>query len=314
MNTRGSRLTLIPYITVALLGTCAAFAQAPTADGVPVKMVVTVEPRHGSDVPSVTRADVMVYEGKNRDRVTDWVPAQMDRAGLDLYILIDDSSSPALSTQISDIRKFITGQPSTAKIGLAYMQNGSARIVESLTSDHDLAAKALRMPVGAPGISASPYIALSDLVKRWPESANRRAVLMITDGIDFEYGSGDMLDPYLSAAIQESQRAGVIVSAIYAPGSGHLGHSYWLSHWGQMYLAELAEETGGEAYYIGFTGAAPDFTPFLKDMDHRLSHQYLLTFIAKPEKKSGMRSVKVRTELPNVDLVSPNSVYVPASE
>lgn len=49
-------------------------------------------------------------------------------------------------------------------------------------------------------------------------------------------------------------RAGVTVSAIYTPGVGHFGHSYWQTYWGQIYLSQLADETGGEAYYIGFSG------------------------------------------------------------
>jgi len=137
---------------------------------------------------------------------------------------------------------------------------------------------------------------------------------MITNGSDPYYGAGDTEDPYLSAAIADSQRAGILVSAIYAPGAGHFGHSYWLNYWGQIYLSKLAEETGGEAYYIGFTGSSPNLSPFLQDAADRLNHQYLLTFLGQPEKKSGMHPVKVRTELHNVDLVSADAVYVPAVE
>jgi hypothetical protein len=75
-------------------------------------------------------------------------------------------------------------------------------------------------------------------------------------------------------------RAGITVSAIYTPGVGHFGHSYWQTYWGQIYLSQLADETGGEAYYIGFTGPPVSFTPFLEDAGKRLMHQYLLTFLA----------------------------------
>jgi len=301
--------------TLILFSTCALYSQqTPQGNGMPVHMIVTVEPRHGSDVPSVSREDVMVYEGKERDQVTDWTPAQGDRAGLEVFILIDDFSSPALSTQLSSIKEFINAQPAGTKIGVAYMQNGIARVEQNLTTDHDLAVKSLRQPLGIGGANASSYFSLTDLIKRWPETASRREVLMITSGIDLFYGVGDIEDPYLATAIKDSQSAGIVVSAIYTPGPGHFGHSYWLNYWGQIYLSQLAEETGGEAYYIGFTGTAPDFTPYLKDATLRMAHQYLLTFLAKPEKKSGMRSVKLRTELPNVDLVSANAVYVPASE
>ena len=297
-------------MAVCALGAASAMAQ-PATNGVPVQMVVTVEAHHGSDVPSVSASDVMVMEGKDRDRVTDWVPAQGEHAGLELFILIDDSASRDISLQFGDIRKFIDEQPSSAQIGVAYMQNGIARVAQNLTNDHAAADKALRLPMGVRGGNASPYFALSDLMKRWPKSDNRREVLIVSDGIDLYYGSGDLQDPYLSAAIEDVQKGGVQVSAIYSPGVGHSGHSYWQTYWGQMYLAELADRTGGEAYYIGMTGPPVAFAPYLKDLANRLNHQYVLTFVAKPEKKAGLRKVKIRTEVPNAELVAPDQVFVP---
>jgi hypothetical protein len=162
------------------------------------------------------------------------------------------------------------------------------------------------------GINGSPYFSLSELIKHWPESTARREVLMVSDGIDRYYGSGDLLDPYLSAAIEDVQRAGIVVYAIYTPGVGHYGHSYWHTYWGQIYLSKLADESGGESYYIGFNGPPVTFTPYLDDLDHRLTHQYLLSFTAKPQKKNGWQPVKVTTEVPNAELVSASKVYVPA--
>jgi hypothetical protein len=278
-------------------------------------MVVTVEPHHGSEVPPVNREDVMVYEGKDRDAVTEWIPAQGDRAGLELFIMLDDGADSSLGQQLQDLRKFIDAQPASTKIGIAYMQNGTARIEQNLTGDHAQAAKALRLPMGIRGANGSPYFSLTDLIKRWPESPERREVLMASDGVDLFYGSGDLLDPYVDEAIQNAQRAGILVSAIYTPGVGHFGHSYWQTYWGQLYLAQLAEKTGGEAYYIGFNGPPVSFAPYLEDLDHRLSHQYFLTLLAKPPKKAGWQPVKLRTEVPKVDLVSADRIYVaPAPE
>ncbi|MGB9235706.1 MAG: hypothetical protein WCC04_14945 [Terriglobales bacterium] len=315
MNTGRFRVSLMVCLALAALGNRVVSAQQDSnANGTPVHMVVTVEPRHGSDVPTINREDVMVYEGKDRDQVTDWEPAQGNHAGLELYILIDDSSSTALATQFDDIKKFISEQLPNVKVGIAYMQNGIARIEQDLTSDHALAEKAIRLPLGIGGAEASPYFSLSDLAKRWRQDGTRHEVFMVTNGIDLYYGSSDMEDPYLQAAIEDSQRASIVVSDIYAPAAGHRGHSYWLNYWGQLYLADLAEETGGESYYILFTGPSPDFGPYLKDLSNRLDHPYLLTFLAKPQKKSGMQKVKVRSEVHNIDLVSADRVYVPASQ
>ncbi len=149
-----------------------------------MNLVVTVEARHGSSMPDISREDVMVYEGRDRDKVTAWLPTQGDHAGLELFVLLDDSSNLSLGSQLEEIRQFISAQPATTKIGVAYMQNGSAQVTQDLTNDHLLAAKALRLPLGNPGANASPYFSLGDLIKRWPEGNERREVLMITDGID----------------------------------------------------------------------------------------------------------------------------------
>jgi hypothetical protein len=306
------RCALKMALAVVLAGVAVQFVGAQEASGgVPVHMLVSVEARHGSNVPTINKEDVMVYEGRTRDKVMDWVPMQGDHAALDLFLLLDDGSSSALGTQLEDLHQFIRTQPSTTRVGVAYMQDGIAQIAQNPTSDHELAAKALRLPLQIPGINASPYFSLEDLIKRWPESGARREVVMVSDGIDRYWGSGPA-DPYVPDAVEQAQRAGIIVFGIYMPGVGHFGHSYWGNYWGQIYLSQLTDETGGEGYYIGFTGAPVAFSPYLDNVEKRLSHQYLLTFAAKPEKKAGMRRIRLTTEVPNAELVAPQSVYVPA--
>ena len=313
MNKSGYLLNTILGLAVCVSFAGRVCAQDTGKQGVATHVLVTAEARHGSNVPEITRSDVMVFEGHDRDQVVDWVPLQGEHAGLELFILLDDGSGINLGTQLEGLRKFITAQPTSTKIGVAYMQDGRGKVEQSPTADHALAAKALRLPLGVGGINASPYIALSDLIKHWPESSARREILLVSDGIDPYYDSADLEDPYLSTAIDDALRAGIVVYDIYTPGVGHFAHSYWQSYWGQMYLSRVAEETGGEAYYIGFTGAPPSFDPYLEDMGRHLDHQYLLTFSAKPRKKSGWQKIKVTTELSNAELVAAHKVYVSAA-
>ncbi|MGA7294087.1 MAG: hypothetical protein WBW53_06465 [Terriglobales bacterium] len=312
MKNRFSVLSAI--FALSLLGCVPlGLAQEAATSGPSVHMLVTAEAVHGTNVPAISRDDVMVYEGRDRDKVSDWVAAQGDQPPLELYVLLDDSSNVSLGSQLDDVRQFIAAQPSSTKIGIAYMRNGSANITQSLTNDRALVSKGLRLPLGLPGINGSPYFSLSDLIKHWPESTARREVLMVSDGVDLYYGLGDSQDPYLLAAIRDAQRAGIVVFAIYTPGVGHYSRSYWRTYWGQIYLSQVADETGGESYGIGFYGRPVSFVPYLDDFAHRLNHQYLLTFIAKPQKKSGMQQVRLTTEVPNVELISADSVYVPAA-
>jgi hypothetical protein len=73
----------------------------------------------------------------------------------------------------------------------------------------------------------------------------------------------------------------------------------------------MASETGGEAYFLGYENPV-SFAPYLEDLTRRLTHQYLLTFLARPEKKARLQSVKLWTEVPNAELVAADRVYVPA--
>ena len=150
---------------------------------VPVRMVVTVKPRHSGEVPALGANDVKVYQRDRQNTITSLIPLQGDRAGLELFILIDDTSRTSLGLQLDSIKKFIEEQPDTTAIGVGYMRNGTVFTAQNLTKDHALAAKSLRLPIGAVAYT-SPYLSLSDLMKRWPVSENRREILMITSGIE----------------------------------------------------------------------------------------------------------------------------------
>jgi hypothetical protein len=289
---------------------CTASAQS-TAEGPAVRVVVTAEPRHGKTVPPVSDKDVMVTSGKDRLPVLEFVPGTGDHGAAQLMILLDDGSSTTIGSQFQDLKTFINQLPQNVQVAIGYMRNGTADMVQEFTSDHAAAANKLRLPVGVPGVNGSPYFSLMDILKTWPATDGRREVLMITDGIDRFGGSGPA-NPYVDHALEQAQRAGVGVHSIFWSGSGHAAHSYWAVNWGLNYLSELAEGTGGEAYWQGF-GNPVSLAPFLEDLRNRLDRQYLLSFRAKPLNKPEFQSIHIRTELPDVELVGPTRVWVPAT-
>lgn len=278
---------------------------APT---VPVQMTITVEARHDKKaVPVLNRDDVIVFQRNERLRVTNLVPCGGENAALELFVLIDDASGWTLASQLNDLRQFIETQPATTSVGIGYMRNGTVDVLEDLTTDHPKAAGALRLPLSSPGVMPSPFLSLTDLIKRWPASVARHEVVLVTSGVD-PLG-GEVSNPYLDASIEEAQRAGIIVYAIYTPNAGHFGHSFWRMNWGQNHLAQIAEETGGEAYMLGF-GPAISFAPYLAEVADHLAHQYAVTFRAKPGDKAGLRAVRLTTEVPNGEIVGAGKVYV----
>jgi hypothetical protein len=275
-------------------------------------MVVTVKPHHGAQVPAVAADDVKVYQKGQLDTVASWVPLQGDRAGLQLFILIDDTSRSTLALQYSSINKFIEEQPATTAIGVGYMRNGAVFVAQNLTTEHALVEKSLRLPLGSGAAYTSPYLALSDLMKKWPATADRREILMITSGTD-PLGGGFSNDPfsnpYLDAAFEQAQRGGFIVYSIYSPGVGRASRGMFRTNLAQSGLDLLSQKTGGETYYLGF-GAPVDITPYLQDVSRNLKNQYGLTFLAKSAKKPALEPVKVKTEMPNTGLITAKNGYI----
>jgi hypothetical protein len=289
---------ILPLLAVtAMCGS--AFAQ---------HLIVTAEGHHGTPPAELMKDDVSVEIDNRPARIDQWTPLRGGEAALQLFILIDDGADTDLGVQYSTLKQFMNTQPSSTEIGLAYMRNGSAQIAVNMTADHAAVGAGLRIPLGQPGISSSPYMAVSDLVKKWPATAARREILMITSGVD-PWSPVDPRNPYLLSAIEACQRAGILANSIYYAGAGHFGHSFWRTNWGQNYLSELGDETGGEAYWQG-TASPVSFDPYLKDFAERLNNQYLVTVTADGAKK-GLQPVKVTTTKAGVSLMSASRIFIP---
>ena len=167
------------------------------------RAVVTVNSKSAEDATTVPRQSISLYENRKLQEVAGWVPLRGQRSGLQLVVLLDDSSRGNLGLQLNDITSFLTGLPPTAQVAIGYMRNGAPNLVQNFTSDHAQAAKSLRLPSGTAGSNGSPYFCLSDLVKHWPGGNNnvRREVIMVTDGVDrYSGGRFDPEDPYVQAA------------------------------------------------------------------------------------------------------------------
>ena len=305
-----SKLILRLVVAVALtVGTLYTGAQQESGLTVPSQLVVTVIAHSGNQIPAVQASDVLVYQNRERLQVTGWTPLQGPQAALQLFIAIDDDSQPtAFGTNMSDVRNFIQSQPATTAIAVGYLRNGTVSTIQDFTNDHAAAAKALRLPLGNNGAFGSVYLSISDLIKRWPESKMRRQIVLISDGID-ELGSFGVSNPYVDEAVRKAQQSGIVVFAIYTPGFGRHYRSFWRMNLGQTYLSQLTDETGGAAYFLGFQ-APVSYTPYLDDINQRLNHQYLLTFAAPAPSKPKLVPIRLRTELPNVELISADQAWV----
>jgi len=318
MKTYRLPLTLVLFSILFTVALPAVAQQAPAPGGVPVSMVVTLETHQGANSPSLSAENVTVYQDRMRVPVTEWLPLQGDRATLDLFILLEDSPGSSYGTQLDDLRAFIMHQPSTTRVGIVYMETGGPKIAQSLTTDRAAAANALRVSLSRLARPASPYEALGQLIDQWPAGSDRRVILMIANGKDTTFGDEFEItnNSFVDSAIGKAQRAGVVVSAIATDGQSIAEKSDIAErniHSSKIYLSRVTEETGGKLYYYP-SAAPPSFAPYLNDSIERLNRQYLVTFLAKPKRHGSMQAIKMKADVPQVDLVSANRVYVPAPQ
>jgi VWFA-related protein len=280
--------------------------------GEPVSVVATVEARRGKTIPPLEAQDILVREGHDRLQVTDFVPLHGQQGRLQLMLLIDDSARGTFDTEINTLKQFVNSLPPEAEVAVAYMRNGMAEVTANFTRDHASAANAIRVVMGPGGADVSPYDSLTDAIKKWPNSgAERKEVVMISSGLEALGGGYTSDNPYVNAGIESALKAGVVVYTIYDPSVGHFGHSFWRNTWGQNFLSQLSDETGGDSYIIGF-GSPVSFQPFLESILFNLQHQYRLTFIARPENKSGFQSIRVSVTDKDASIAAPEKVFVRA--
>ena len=309
---------VLMLVAVVLMGLVPLLAQEKTpAVTSPARMTVTLRVLgENKRMPEVTREDVRVIQDTQRLNVTGWEPARGDRAGLDLFILIDDASDSSVGIQLDDLRSFINAQPSTTAVGVGYMRNGTVQITQDFTTEHNQAAKALRLPMASNGAYGSPYLSVIDLMNRWPEDANRREVLMVTDGIDrfrggLHYHGLSFISPDVDSASSVAQRTGTIIHTIFTRGVGRLASNFWEITNGQNGMAKLSDETGGESFFLG-TQNPVSFKPYLDSLQGTLDNQYILEFQAIQGKKSQPKYVQLSTEIAGVEFNSADSVWVNA--
>jgi len=274
-----------------------------------VSMTVTAVGKKDTSPPLVTKDDVQLYLNKERTQIADW------KHGGKLYlaVLIDDSLAASIANQWNDLKAFLTSQPDTTYVSVSYARNGTAMLVQDFTNDHELATKALRIPLGGGGAFSSPYLTLLDLMKRWPASADRRSILLISSGIDYFRGGFDFRSPDLDSAIGRAQKQNINVWTIYAPDAGHRGRGFFIANRAQSNLSQLSDETGAESFYLG-TGAPVTLKPYFDELSTHLSNQYLLTFKASGSAKGRFERVRVATELPYVEFLVASQAFLPAAK
>jgi hypothetical protein len=290
--------------------------QAQVEGPVPTQVLVNVDQR--STAPANAAALTVAVDG-HKGPLTDWQP--VTPGIMQVALLIDDGLRMSVGRELDNLRKFVNDLPAGVEVLVGYMDHGRVISEQGFTADHALAASGLRLPSGMPGVSASPYLCLSDFVKRWPEAGassgsggnltlqrKARFVLMISDGVDPYNGSTGLANqdsPYVAAAVTDAQRAGVTVYAIYFADAGLRGAS--ADNSGQNYLAQITEQTGGVSLWGG-TGNPLSMAPFLGQFQRALSETCIATFPAPEGRNAQKDLVRVKFSAAKTKLHSAQDV------
>jgi hypothetical protein len=292
----------------------AAQPQSDAAGTIPVTTVVTALGSKFTAPPAVSKDDVTLREGSAHRDITEWIPAQGDRAGLQLAIVIDDSLQKSFGGQIQALSAFITSQPKSTSVGVFYAANGTVQIASQFNPDSEVVAKSVRIPSGTYGAASSIYQSLMQLIAGWPVTGARREILLFSDG--FDYLRKERFSPDVQNTIGKAQQAGILIHAIYESTAGRPGRSRRVSNIGQGNLNQICDGSGGYAFFSGDRSPI-SIDPYINQVGMVLKNQYFLTFATTPSKngsKGELRSIKVSTERRDVQLKAPSKVFVTGSE
>jgi hypothetical protein len=268
--------------------------------------VVTVLPKKAGAGPSVFNVQDLTLKVAGKDaKVTQWDIYKSPEDSLEVVLLFDDSSLNGLGTQRTEIEKFIDNLPPGVTAAVAYMEYGRAVLAGPLSADHAAVLRGLRLPSGSPGSDASPYFCLSDLAKHWPSknTTARREVVMVTDGSGYFQMGYDPNAPDVTAAIDDSTRAGLVVYSIYWANRGSRGLA------GESMLTDVTAATGGTSYWQG-TGNPVSFAPYFEDLTRRFQNQYQLGFVGQGKTKPEVETLKLKLSVPGADVTAPHQVFV----
>jgi len=299
-------------LVVAIVMSAPAVAAKPQSEAgtIPVTTVVTALGSKFTAPPAISKDDVTLREGKDRRDITNWIPAQGDRAGLQLAIVIDDSLTKTFGNQLQELASFITSQPKSTSVGVFYAANGTLQAASQFNPDSEAVAKTLRMPTGTYGAASSIYQSLLQLIGGWPVTGARREVLLCSDG--FDYLRKERFSSDVDLTVQKAQQAGILIHSIYEQTAGRPGRNRRIAFIGQGNLNKLADGTGAYAFYSGDRSPL-SISPYAQQLGMVLKNQYFLTFATPPSKsdKGEYRSIKVVTERRDVELKAPDKVFVP---
>ena len=309
----------LPFTLIALLLLAAAVpAQKPDEKdrprvrtvSIPISIFTKEEVRHGQAEEFVQADRLLVKE--DGDEQTILSIRSVTDAPMYLAVLVQDDLTSSFNLQIGDLKKFIRSLPRGSRVMVAYIRSGSLQIRQKFTDDLDRAAESLRIVASSSIVAPrNPYDGVIDALDRFDAlPAGRRAVLIISDGLDVSQGISNSVPTQstdLDRAILRAQRRNAAVYSIYSPGSLTQSGDSRLIFNGQSSLLRISEQTGGRSFFQG--SIAPiSFEAFFRDLNLLLNRQFLLTYLSTHMNR-GYHRVEVTSTNPSIKIEHPKGYY-----
>jgi Ca-activated chloride channel homolog len=289
---------------LALAGAVAAAQGQRIRSGVElVSLNVTVTDGGGKYVTDLTEEEFEVFEDGAKQKLTFFSRTQQP---ISLALLLDTSAS-------MDERMGIAQE---AAIGFAKQLHredqaevidfdSQVRILQAFTNDAVTLEKAIRQttPNGSTSLYNAIYISLKELKKVRAAATSeirRQAIVLLSDGDD----TSSLIE--FEEVLDLAKRS---ETAIYAIGlrQGEVGRREFKE--AEFVLKQLANETGGRAYFVTDARELPKIYQTIWD---ELSSQYSLAYSSgNPKRDGAWRRIQVRVNRPSVSARTKQGYYGP---
>jgi Ca-activated chloride channel homolog len=298
-----SRFLLAVGLAAAAVTALAAQGQRIRSGVELVSLNVTVTEGAGKYVTDLTEEEFEVYEDGAKQKLTFFSRTQQP---ISLALLLDTSAS-------MDERMGIAQE---AAIGFARQLHkedqaevidfdSQVRILQAFTNDAATLEKAIRqtVPNGSTSLYNAIYISLKELKKVKATSTadiRRQAIVLLSDGDD----TSSLIE--FEEVLDLAKRS---ETAIYSIGlrQGEIGRREFKE--AEFVLKQLANETGGRAYFVSDARELPKIYQSIWD---ELSSQYTIAYSSANTKRDGAWCrVQVRLLRPNAVARTKQGYYGP---
>jgi Ca-activated chloride channel family protein len=254
-------------------------------------------------VPDLEESDFEVFEDGAKQPLSFFSRTQQPIA---LAVLLDTSAS--MNERLPTAQEAAIGfakrmRPEDVMEVIDF--DSQARILQTFTNDVAALEKAIRSTDvnGSTSLYNAIYVSLKELKRakaNSPEEIRRQAIVVLSDGDDTS-----SLVPY-EEVLDLAKRS---ETAIYAIGLRPSGTYRTEFKEAEFVLKQLAQETGGRAYFVL---TAAELPKIYEQISEELANQYSLAYSSKnPMRNGAWRRIVVRVNKPNMIARTRQGYYGP---